>query len=165
MASQGWCVDRIGDWVKNNPTKGAKEAKKKLEGDFGIKLKYSKVWSGLKVALDQIHGKYEESFQLLFNWAAQLEISLPGSRVQIELEKIGKKNRFKRIFIALKPCIDGFLAGCRPFVGVDASFLNGKYTGQLASATGVDGHNWLYHIAFEFIEFPRNITCSSFLWR
>jgi len=143
MASQGWCVDRIGDWVKNNPTKGAKEAKKKLEGDFGIKLKYSKVWSGLKVALDQIHGKYEESFQLLFNWAAQLEISLPGSRVQIELEKIGKKNRFKRIFIALKPCIDGFLAGCRPFVGVDASFLNGKYTGQVASATGVDGHNWL----------------------
>ena len=48
----------------------------------------------------------------------------------------------------MKPCIDGFLAGCRPFVGVDASFLNGKYTGQLASATGVDGHNWLYHIAF-----------------
>jgi len=48
----------------------------------------------------------------------------------------------------LKPCIDGFLAGCRPFVGVDASFQNGKYTGQLASATGVDGHNWLYHIAF-----------------
>ena len=85
MASQGWCADRIGDWVKN-PTKGAKEAKKKLEGDFRIKLKYSKVRSGLKVALDQIHGKYEESFQLLFNWAAQLEISSPRSRVQIELE-------------------------------------------------------------------------------
>jgi len=115
MASQGWCADRIGDWVKN-PTKGAKEAKKKLEGDFGIKLKYSKAWSSLKVALDQIHGKYEESFQLLFNWAAQLEISSPRSRVQIELEKIGKKNRFKRVFVALKPCIDGFLAGCRPFV-------------------------------------------------
>jgi len=52
MASQGWSADRIGDWVKKNPTKGAKEAKKKLEGDFGIKLKYSKAWSGLKVALD-----------------------------------------------------------------------------------------------------------------
>ena len=47
---------------------------KKLEGDFGIKLKYSKVWSGLKVALDQILGKYEESFQLIFNWATQLEV-------------------------------------------------------------------------------------------
>ena len=42
MASQGWCADRLGEWVKNNPTKGAKDAKDKLEGDFGIKLKYSK---------------------------------------------------------------------------------------------------------------------------
>jgi len=148
MATQGWCADRLGDWVKKNPTKGAKDARDKLEGDFGIKLKYSKAWSGLKVALDQIYGKYEESFQLLFNWSAQLKQTSPGSHVQIELEKIGDKNRFKRVFIALKPCIDGFLAGCRPFIGVDASFLHGKYTGQLASATGVDGHNWLYHIAF-----------------
>ena len=48
----------------------------------------------------------------------------------------------------MKPCVDGFLAGCRPFVGVDATALNGKYTGQLASTTSVDGHNWLYHLAF-----------------
>jgi len=27
MATQGWCADRLGDWVKKNPTKGAKEAK------------------------------------------------------------------------------------------------------------------------------------------
>ena len=122
MASQGWCADRLGDWVKKNPKKGAKEAKDKLEGDYGIQLKYSKAWSGLKLALDQTHGTYEESFQLLFNWAAQLELSSPGSRVQIEVEKIWGKIRFKRIFVALKPCVDGFLAGCRPFIGVDASF-------------------------------------------
>ena len=83
MASQGWCADRLGDWVKKNPTKGAKEAKDKLKSEFGIKLKYSKAWSGFQVALEQIHGKYEESFQLIFNWAAQLKISSPGSVVQI----------------------------------------------------------------------------------
>jgi hypothetical protein len=147
-ASQGWCADRIGEWVKKNPTKGAKEAKEKLESDYDIKLKYSKAWSGLKVALEQIHGTYEESFQLVFNWAAHLEQVSPGSHVEIEVEKCGKKNRFKRVFVALKPCIDGFLAGCRPFIGVDASFLHGKYTGQLATSSGVDGHNWLYHIAY-----------------
>jgi hypothetical protein len=67
MASQGWCADRLGEWVKKNPTKGAKEAKEKLESDYDIKLKYSKAWSGLKVVLEQIHGTYEESFQLVFN--------------------------------------------------------------------------------------------------
>jgi hypothetical protein len=134
--------------VKKNPNKGPTDAKDKLEADFGIKLKYSKVWSGLQVARDQIHGSYDESFQLLFNWAAQLEISSPRSIVDIELETIGEHRRFRRIFVALKPCIDGFLAGCRPFIGLDASSLNGKYLGQLVSATGVDGHNWLYHIAY-----------------
>ena len=152
MATQGWCADRLADWLKKNPTKGASDCKEKLETDYGIKLKYSKAWSGMKVALEQIHGKYEESFQLLFNWAAQIEKVSPGSLVQIELDKIGEKHRFKRIFVALMPCIDGFKAGCRPFVGVDASSLNGKYRGQLASATSVDGHNWLYHIAYAIFD-------------
>ena len=69
-----------------------------------------------------------------------MELISPGSIVEIEVEG-NKKQRFKRIFVALKPCVDGFLAGCRPFVGVDATCLNDKYTGQLASATAVDGHN------------------------
>jgi len=91
MATQGWVADRLSDWVKKNPHKGTKEAKEKLESEFGIKLKYSKAWSGMKVALEQIHGRYEESFQLLFNWKAQMEISQPGSIIEIEVEKIGKK--------------------------------------------------------------------------
>jgi hypothetical protein len=152
MATQGWCADRLADWLKKNPTKGASDCKEKLESDFGIKLKYSKAWSGMKVALEQIHGKYEESFQLLFNWATQIEKVSPGSYIQIDVEKVGKKQRFRRIFVALKPCVDGFLAGCRPFIGVDASGLNGKYRGQLVSATGVDGHNWLYHIAYAIFD-------------
>ena len=89
---------------------------------------------------------------MLFNWAAQIEKVSPGSLVEIELEKIGTKNRFKRMFVALRPCVDGFLSGCRPFIGVDASCWHGKYRGQLASATGVDGHNWLYHIAYAIFE-------------
>jgi len=51
-------------------------------------------------------------------------------------------------FFALKPCIDGFLAGCRPYLAIDSTFLTGKYTGQLASACAVDGHKWLYHVCF-----------------
>jgi hypothetical protein len=46
----------------------------------------------------------------------------------------------------------GFVAGCRPFIGVDASGLNGKYIGQLVSATGEDGHNWLYHVAYAIFD-------------
>ena len=32
-------------------------------------------------------------------------------------------------FMALKPCIDGFKAGCRPYLSIDSSFLTGKLNG------------------------------------
>jgi len=53
----------------------------------------------MKLALQHIHGKYEESFQLLVNWKAQMELSSPESIVEIEIEG-NKKKRFKRIFVA-----------------------------------------------------------------
>jgi hypothetical protein len=49
-------------------------------------------------------------------------------------------------FFAMKPCIYGFLNGCRPYLAVDSTFLTGKFKGQLASACVVEGHSWLYPI-------------------
>ncbi|KAM0836464.1 hypothetical protein ACQ4PT_062310 [Festuca glaucescens] len=72
MASRGWIADRIGDWVKKNPGVGAEDARAKLEDEYNIKLDYNKTWYGMKVALDQMHGSYEDSFPLLFNWKAEL---------------------------------------------------------------------------------------------
>ncbi|KAF0927680.1 hypothetical protein E2562_035598 [Oryza meyeriana var. granulata] len=55
MATQGWVADRLTDWVKKNPNKGAKDDKQKLEEQYEIKLKYSKAWAGMKLALEQIY--------------------------------------------------------------------------------------------------------------
>ena len=66
MASQGWIADRLEDWVKKNPGVGAKAARGKLQDDYNIKLEYNKTWHGMQVALNQIHGSYEDNFPLLF---------------------------------------------------------------------------------------------------
>ena len=55
---------------------------------------------------------------------------------------------FSKVFMALRPCIDGFLNDCRPYVGIDLTHLTGKFKGQLAAATGVDGMNKLFPVAF-----------------
>jgi hypothetical protein len=47
MASQSWVADRLPEWLKKNPKKGPKVVKEKLEGDYGIKIKYNKAYSGL----------------------------------------------------------------------------------------------------------------------
>jgi hypothetical protein len=61
---------------------------------------------------------------------------------------VDNKIRFRRFFFTLKPCIDGFLASCRPYLAIDNTFLTGKYKGQLASARAVDWHKWLYPVCF-----------------
>jgi len=57
-----------------------------------------------------------------------------------------------RFFVALKPCIDGFLQGCRPYIAMDATHLTGRSRGQMAAAVGVDGNNCLLLVAYGVIE-------------
>ena len=77
-----------------------------------------------------------------------MEKTNPESLVDIEYEQVGKKMRFTRMFVAVKAYVDGFLNGCRPFLGVDSTHLTEKWKGQLASATSIDGHNWMFPVCY-----------------
>ena len=61
----------------------------------------------------------------------------------------------------MKPCIDGFLRGCRPYLAIDSTFLTGKYKGQLACACAVDGHNWMYPVAIGIFDSETN---ENWIW-
>ena len=52
------------------------------------------------------------------------------------------------MFVRLKSYLDGFLNGCRPFLGVDSTHLTGKWKGQLASATAIDGNYWMFPVCY-----------------
>ncbi|WVZ93737.1 hypothetical protein U9M48_039694 [Paspalum notatum var. saurae] len=94
---------------------------------------------------------------------AEIEKSSLGSHVTIDHHKIGTKNRFRRMFFALKPCVDGFINGCRPYLAIDNTFLTGRYKGQLATAIAVDGHNWMYPVAFGVFDFKTNENWTWFM--
>lgn len=113
------------------------------------------------MALDQLKGKWDDSFEHAFSFKAAVEKTNPGSLVDIEYEQVGKKNRFTRMFVALKSCVDGFLNGCTPFLGVDSTHLTGKWKGQLASATAVDGHNWMFPVCYGVFD---SETTANWAW-
>ncbi|CAN6178917.1 unnamed protein product, partial [Urochloa humidicola] len=148
MANQFWVRDRVIQWLRQDPTIGASALKNKLEEKYLIKLSYWIVYNGRQLALDEILGKWEDSFEYAFQFKAEIERKSPGSIVEIDYEKVGSKIRFSRMFVALKPCIDGFKNGCRPYLGIDSTALTGRWKGQLASAIGVDGHNWMFPVAY-----------------
>jgi hypothetical protein len=100
----------------------------------------------------EVYGNWEDSFQLLFIWTEEVLRRSPGSVIEIETKEVDGQVMFHRFFCALSPCIDGFKEGCRPYLSVDSTALNGRWNGHLAAATALDGHNWMYPVAYGFID-------------
>ena len=120
-----------------------------LNKKYGLELTYMIVYYGKQMAIDNIYGKYKDSFQFLYTFKAEVERASRGSVLEIDRHTVpfqlkGKryeKECFERVFVSFKACWSGFLAGCRPYLAVDATALNGRFRGQLVAACAVDAHN------------------------
>jgi hypothetical protein len=162
-ATKYWVCEKVKDWLIEDATLGAKELQKKLKEHHKVYIHYKRVYMGKLLALQQLYGDWDSSFDNLYRFKAQVESCCPGSIVQIDHHTINGKIRFKRIFVALKPCIDGFLSGCRPYLAIDSTFLTGRFKGQLASATAIDGHNWMYPVSFGVFDSETNDNWTWFM--
>jgi hypothetical protein len=110
------------------------------------------VWKDKEKAPGQLYETWEDNFQLLFRWKEAVLEKMLNSVIEIDIEEEDKKLYFKRFFCALVPCLEGFCEGCRPYLIVDSTTLNGRWNDHLPSATGVDRHNWMFPVAFGFFE-------------
>ena len=45
-----------------------------------------------------------------------------------------------------------FLDGRRPYLAIDATFLTWRFKGQLVAACAVDGHNFIFLVAYSVLE-------------
>jgi hypothetical protein len=137
-----WVASRAVDILRDEPNIGTKELKTRLETNPNHRctIGYDTVQQGKK-AIDEIYGKWLDSFELLFMWKAEVMKRSPGSVIEIDVLEVDGEVYFHHFSYALKPCIDGFLEGCRPHLSIDATTLNGRWNGHLAAAVAVDGHN------------------------
>ncbi|WVZ49879.1 hypothetical protein U9M48_001202 [Paspalum notatum var. saurae] len=160
-ATKHWVADIVRDWLVDNPRLTPKALQQRIKDEFKVWVHYKRVYHGKELAMTQLYGDWRESFDNLYRFKKQIEESCPGSLVVIDHHTINKKIRFNRLFFAMKPCIDGFLQGCRPYLAIDSTFLTGKFRGQLCVACAVDGHNWMYPVAFGVID---SETSENWSW-
>ncbi|XP_039118718.1 uncharacterized protein LOC120254745 [Dioscorea cayenensis subsp. rotundata] len=90
-------------------------------------------------------------------YAKKVLVTNPGSVAIIENDS----PRFKRAFFAFKACVIDFKIGCRPLLYLDGTHLLGKYGGTLLGATGKDGNDGFFHVAFAIVD---NETDANWTW-
>ncbi|PWA64461.1 hypothetical protein CTI12_AA342820 [Artemisia annua] len=137
-ATQGWIAEVVSDKLKSSGDVYVIELSKWLMQKYSIVLQYHKVFRGKEQAYNDIYGKWEDSFIRMDDFKEELRNRNPESVVEIGFETDGDKKRFQRFFISLVACSMGFLAGCRPYISLDACHLKGKFNGVLVAATGID---------------------------
>lgn len=161
MASQAWVAERAIPFLKKKNKMGATELRKALEEKYKFTIGYQTVYYGLQRASEKLFGKWDDSFDWLYRFKAEVEMRSPGSVVEIDTITIGDKIHFNRFFCAFKAGIDGFLGGCRPYISIDSTALNGKWLGHMPSAIALDGHNWMFPLAFGFFD---SETKDNWVW-
>jgi hypothetical protein len=160
------CVsEQVLDWVREEPSVGAKELQRRIKEKHSIHVHYKRVHAGRILALEKTFGKWHESFVMLYRWKAEVQKMCPSSVVIIEYHTVEEKNYFSRIFVALKASMDGFLGGCRPYLAIDSTFLTSMFKGQLATTCAMDAHNWLFPVVYGVMECENSDNWKWFMER
>ena len=68
---------------------------------------------------------------------------------------------FERLYICLEGCKKGFMAGCRPIIGLDACHLKTKSGGQLITAVARDPNEEYFPLAYTVVKAE---TKDSWTW-
>nr|XP_017225140.1 PREDICTED: uncharacterized protein LOC108201359 [Daucus carota subsp. sativus] len=121
---------------------------------FGYEPGRKKIRNAKKIAMEDIHGSWEGSYE-----------DLPHLMEALQSFNVATKEvTFRRLFWAFKPCIDGF-EYCRPVILIDGTHLYGPYPGVLLSATAVDGFSHILPLAFAIVESENNSSWDWFMDR
>ncbi|CAL2280418.1 unnamed protein product [Prunus armeniaca] len=125
-----------------------------------IHISYYHAWFGKELAKLNVHGDESKSFNELVWYADVVNETNPGSLCTLECE--AGINRIRRFFVSFGSCIAGFQY-CIPLLFIDATFLKSKYKGQLLCASGKNGNQGFYPLAFGVVDSKTEENLTWFL--
>ncbi|KAL4582793.1 hypothetical protein LXL04_007352 [Taraxacum kok-saghyz] len=124
-----------------------------VEMRFSIHVSMGQCQRARVEARNLLEGKLEEHYARVWDYAAALLQSNPGSTCKVGVHvNPGGVNYFRRFYVCFKNFKDGWIRGCRRVIGLDGCFLKGHVKGELLTAIGRDADNHVYPIAWEVVD-------------
>jgi len=126
--------------LKRKPGIGPKAVHDELQVTYKIEIPYETVVYGRQRAANKLFDKWDDSFDWLYRFKVEVEMRSLGRILEIDVETVEGKVHFKRFFCYFKATIDDFINGCRPYISIDSTTLNGLWNGHLPAAQALDVH-------------------------
>uniref|UniRef100_A0A803N8W1 MULE transposase domain-containing protein n=1 Tax=Chenopodium quinoa TaxID=63459 RepID=A0A803N8W1_CHEQI len=121
----------------------------------GIRCKKSQLYRARSILKDMMDGSHQECYARLPTYIQMIldrECRVICGITWRTPEVPSANPMFKKIFISFDALYNGFLSGCRPFIGVDGTHLRGRYEGTLLVAASLDGDNGILPIAYAVVD-------------
>ncbi|XP_016206765.1 uncharacterized protein LOC107647162 [Arachis ipaensis] len=151
LANRKWLACKLVKKLRKYPNLRHSEAAQYLKTKCDLELNKSSLTRALGDARSVMYGDAAAQYGMVRDYGLTLLKSNPGSTVIVGV--IPQPNPdddpiFEKMYVCLEGYKKGFLAGCRPLIGLDGAFLKTRHGGQILSAIGQDANNHIYVIAY-----------------
>uniref|UniRef100_A0ACD5X716 Uncharacterized protein n=1 Tax=Avena sativa TaxID=4498 RepID=A0ACD5X716_AVESA len=134
---------------------------------YGVAVPKTMAYRAKNEAVRIVLGDHVEQYKRLRDYLQTVLDTNSGSRCIVTTKTLAehpsKNPRFHGMFMALGASIQGFLNGCRPFIGLDGCHVKTTTGQQILAATGRDGNNNIYPIAFGLVDKEDKASWTWFL--
>jgi hypothetical protein len=163
-----WLSNSYVDKFRSDPNTDITTIVDKALKDFGVEVPKRMACRARTRARNMVLGDHKKQYFRIRDYLQTIIDKNPGSRCIVttvtgptEEEKealergqqlfISDKPRFHGLFFCVNAARQGFLEGCRPFLGLDNCFIKLTKRAQILVATSRDGNNNIYPIAWAVV--------------
>ncbi|XP_075492506.1 uncharacterized protein LOC142530558 [Primulina tabacum] len=145
-----WVSNVVMERLRGEPSYRPCMMLKDIQRDYGVELSYDKVWKEKELAMHNIYGTDDWSYDRLRWYCSAIKETNPESIVECEIDS--SSNKFKRLFICFNACATGFVSGCRPLVFLDGTHIKNKYEGNILVVVAKDANDDLFTLAYAVVD-------------
>ncbi|XP_048319534.2 uncharacterized protein LOC125418882 [Ziziphus jujuba] len=163
--TSNWIASKLESLIQSNPDVKIGVLENDLRTTYGVKCGKQKIYRAKKKALDRMGGDHAGSYKKLYKYANIWMIQNLGTMALIKAARpaIIDNPQFQRFFLSFLAQKQGFLTGCRSFIGLDGCHLKGPFGGILLSAVALDANSGIFPIAICVCEGESTGTWGWFL--